>query len=546
MFELTGFTNANGPLTKRISLAPDGTVKSNGDACLMTRGQAQRVHVADVGALADVIEHVRSDQALALGALRHDLPNKVEIGTKKQLAANGHAIARTASNVFYRRDASALALIDHDRKGMPPTIAEALRGRGGLWPTLVSIVPVLQQVAHVTRLSTSAGLFRTDTGEQVPGSDGQHIYLPVLEGGDVERFLKTLHARCWLAGYGWYIVGAAGQLLERSIVDRTVYAAERLVFEGAPILEPPLQQDQERRRPVPTDGELMDTHRACPDLDVAEQSRLHRLKLKSAHPLRAEAAKARREFEERQAQALAARTSMSLRAAQEQVARQRDGILLPDILLPFDDEDFQGCTVADVLADPARFEVATLADPLEGIPYGRCVAQILRRNDGMPWIHSFAHGRTVYELKHNFAPVQAAIDAAPEADAAKILIEIIPNADLGIDDRDRLRRHAAKRAGLRLREFDLMLETAELERTAKRKREELERKARERTDPRPQILRPKGDADWLPVMEVLNSVISKSNALHPPARDIDGAAGRDRKVALPMLHAFTTANDTGD
>ena len=35
----------------------------------------------------------------------------------------------------------------------------------------------------------------------------------------------------------------------------------------------------------------------------------------------------------------------------------------------------------------------------KALDYGRCVAKILRRPDGTPWIHSFAHGRTVYELK---------------------------------------------------------------------------------------------------------------------------------------------------
>ena len=40
------------------------------------------------------------------------------------------------------------------------------------------------------------------------------------------------------------MVGAAGQLLERSIVDRMVGGPERLVFEGGPMLVPPLQQDR--------------------------------------------------------------------------------------------------------------------------------------------------------------------------------------------------------------------------------------------------------------------------------------------------------------
>ena len=64
------------------------------------------------------------------------------------------------------------------------------------------------------------------------------------------------------------------------------------------------------------------------------------------------------------------------------IERQCDGILLPDVVLPFDDEDLAGATVAGVLADPARFEGATLADPLEGVGYGAGKAKIMRRGDG--------------------------------------------------------------------------------------------------------------------------------------------------------------------
>ena len=93
---------------------------------------------------------------------------------------------------------------------------------------------------------------RGDTGEQLKGSNGLHGYIIAQDGADAVRFLKTLHARCWLHGLGWLVVSSSGQLLERSIVDRTVGAAERLVFEGPPVLEPPLKQDAASRRPVVT------------------------------------------------------------------------------------------------------------------------------------------------------------------------------------------------------------------------------------------------------------------------------------------------------
>ena len=95
------------------------------------------------------------------------------------------------------------------------------------------------------------------------------------------------------------------------------------------------------------------------------------------------------------------------------VARQCAGVLLSDVMLSFDNEELDGATVADVLANPARYEGATLADPLEGTDYGACKAKVMRRSDGTPWIHSFAHGRTVYELRHDAAAVDASLRREP-------------------------------------------------------------------------------------------------------------------------------------
>jgi hypothetical protein len=43
VFHVNGFTKNSGVLSKRISLNPDGTVKSDGSACVMARGSGRRV-----------------------------------------------------------------------------------------------------------------------------------------------------------------------------------------------------------------------------------------------------------------------------------------------------------------------------------------------------------------------------------------------------------------------------------------------------------------------------------------------------------------------
>ena len=76
-----------------------------------------------------------------------------------------------------------------------------------------------------------------------------------------------------------------------------------------------------------------------------ETAKLRALKAKAAHRLAPESAKARAAFVGEQAKRLAQRTGISVQAATEQIARQCEGVLLPDVDLPFDDEELAGCTV---------------------------------------------------------------------------------------------------------------------------------------------------------------------------------------------------------
>ena len=248
VIEITGFAKAGGILSKRISLSADGTIKSDGTECIMTAGKAKRVCIPDISHLSKIVGSLASNEAIALGALAPHLPDVVEITTKRKHAElNGTAhpgiIARTGDHIRYRPDQSAFALLDFDSKGMPDEVKDRLKNAGGFGPAILSVIPAMANVARMMRASTSSGLYRADTNEKLPGSNGLHLYITVKSGQDVDRFLRDLHNRCFLAGFGWLMVGAGGQLLERSIVDRMVGAPERLIFEGAPILLSPLMQD---------------------------------------------------------------------------------------------------------------------------------------------------------------------------------------------------------------------------------------------------------------------------------------------------------------
>ena len=542
MTELTLFAKTGGPLTKRISLSPDGTIVSDGSCCLMSSGEARRVEIADISDLAALIERLRVNEAIALGALRPGLHPPVQVVTKRQLNGQANTIARTAAEIGYRKGQPALALLDFDTKGMPPEVAAELRHHGGYWQALVAVLPELKGVARLTRRSTSAGLSRADTGAALPGSDGLHVYVAVKDGTDIERFLKTLHLRCWMAGLGWLMVGAGGQLLERSIVDRMVGAPERLVFEGGPVLDPPLRQDRDSRRPAAVEGDVLNTVVACPPLSIVELSRLETLQARWTQRLAGEAGKARRAFIQRQAQALAAAKGMAIGEAEKVIARQCEGVLLPDLVLPFDEPELGGATVADVIADPARFEGATLADPLEGVAYGICKAQVQRRVDGSLWIHSFAHGRTIYELKRDAAAVRAALERADKAKVVELFLDLALTADLNAVEIDALRRMVAEKGEIGLRELSAALKAAQAKRAAEQAEQERARKRAARQDPRPMIDVPQPNDAWLPVVEAINEVLGAVTVPEPPTRDIDGVMNRASKLALPTMHLWGSAD----
>ena len=225
-------------LSKRITLVDDRVI-SDGSPCRMATGDAKVVPVPTAADFVHVITTLGSDNALALGTMKEHVEARIvtarTLAKMKEPKTSGGwpVIARSRSYIDYEADA-AWMLCDFDRKGMPATVATAIADRGGMWLALLSVVPGLAQAARVMRASTSAGLRRIDTGDALSHSGGEHHYILAADGTDIARALKTLHDLCWLHGLGWYLIGASGQMLDRSIVDSSVGFGERLCFEGAP------------------------------------------------------------------------------------------------------------------------------------------------------------------------------------------------------------------------------------------------------------------------------------------------------------------------
>ena len=287
----------------------------------------------------------------------------------------------------------------------------------------------------------------------------------------------------------------------------------------------------------------LDTEAVCPPLIDSSSGRgSMNSKPGSASGSAPERAKAREAFIAAQAKKLVTRCpSMSENTARQVIERQCEGVLRPDIVLPFDDPELAGCTVGDVLADPERFEGETLADPLEGVDYGRCVAKIMRRADGTPWIHSFAHGRTIYELKHDATSVRKAMESAAKDEVVATLARLAVAADLDAIEETELRQLAKELSGVGLNPIKATLKAALQKQAAQDAKWVREHHAAQRQDPRPQLQAPLPDAEAMPVMKTINEVLGAVGGRQPPSRDIEDEMARVRKLPVLNMHAFTQA-----
>jgi hypothetical protein len=179
---------------------------------------------------------------------------------------------------------------------------------------------------------------------------------------------------------------------------------------------------------------------------------------------------------------------------------------------------------------------------LEGVAYGHCVAKVMRRADGTPWIHSFAHGRTIYELKLDASAVRKAMQQSVQDEVVATFTLGAAAADLDDVEKAELRQLAKTLSGIGLPVIDAALKSAQQHQTAQNAKAARAHQTARRRDPRPQIRAPFPDEPWLPQMSVLNEVIGAVAWDIPPSRNIDDDAALVRRRPIPDTHAFTDAN----
>ena len=411
----------------------------------------------------------------------------------------------------------------------------------------MGLAPGLLGASRIQRASSSAGL--SANGTAFPSSANQHIYVGVMDGTDIPRATRVMHDRAVLAGLGRVVLGDVGQKLVRSIVDVAVASEERLVFEGGPVLKPPLVQDPDVRKPVAYDGKIVDTKKAIPSLSRQERVRLDIMIAAQKTALAPEAARLRGAADQKVAEHLVKTTGVAIEEALHQVALRHVGLLPPELELEFDDGALGVVAVKDVMAQPGKYVDETLADPLEGISYGRCKAKVMWGDSGQLIVHSFAHGGAVYRLVHNEATLRALIAATDsDAVASAVISNFEPDA-LPLDAQERLLKATAKKANVNIKTVRQMLKDAVAHRRAKERAER--QSARKAFDERARMDCPASDAPVQDVAMRIDTILAAVVPSSPdklPMRGLDGRLAAIRTQSLPeeYFHELHDADDDVD
>ncbi len=225
--------------------------------------------------------------------------------------------------------------------------------------------------------------------------------------------------------------------------------------------------------------------------------------------------------------------------------RRVGGKLAPEIVLEFDDPALGQKTVADVLVDPDRYLGETLADPLEGVPYGRCKAKVMRKNGGGVFIHTFAHGGGVHRLMIDAPRFDAIIENTDAKDVVAAVAAAFQDAMLDAHSEDRVRRDCATKANVGVKVVNNAIREearrrAEIEEDMRLAQEEQARLE----DTRVLVPLPPPDAEVWATVQPIDQILSRVNTPELPMRNLAGQLVCIEERVVDGLHGLTKGDDT--
>lgn len=402
MAELTLITSTKPTrLSKEYNLDGDNLIKTQGG--LLSQGTVEIKKINAVQCLANIISGLTPDQALTFGIPKNPEAHNI---SSRALRTTTETITRTEAD-FKWPSGPAVMMLDYDPdEGNDALSAEELLAK------IVAAIPEIKGVQVLWTTSSSSHICLV-IGKDLTGLRGQRLYLIVDHGVDIPRAAKNLTARLWLQGDGHIKISSAGTLLERTLVDGTVFQASRLDFAAGAATGAGLEQ----RRGVPiilneAGSVSIDSQEAFTDLSDAEQINLDRMKTDARTAAAREAAVVREAWQKKRcAESLSASSdSESQSENPEDLERMLDGgELSPGIILfvelDVNSNNFKPISVDDICNEPDKHDGCRTLDPIEpSYKNHRPVGKIFVQKNGVN-LHSFARGGQNWTLHGSISKI---------------------------------------------------------------------------------------------------------------------------------------------
>ncbi len=411
-------------MTKRFVVGSDGAPSKQKDSrsgTVPTNSLAERVEIngsaGDImRAFGDRIASLKQQQVLILAphvgaeavvpcVQQWDLKNRPDAIAKKK-------------ECFPVPAGPAIMGLDFDVGTWPSPLVEKVCSHENLLEgPLAEVFSAFGTSAFTIRPSASAFVTNVANGKGT-GHPSYHAYYPVKSGADVAgdngaSFAQRLHERLVLAGYGFGFVAKTGHVFIRSLIDTSATSDySRFWYEADAIFADDRLAYKEPRRVIlkQEHGGFLDTSLLSPLTDD-ERQQFDKICLDLQHAIQPEADKARQLYLAKRKADLVKRGKSPEHADKILKLAVERQILAADFEVAQNDGPV--VTVAEILADPERYDGMQCPDPFEpDYGNGRSHAMIMLSGT-FPHINSFAHGGRVFELERGYTQYFEEIDDAP-------------------------------------------------------------------------------------------------------------------------------------
>jgi hypothetical protein len=385
-------------LSKSYSLDSKGVLVKKPGGHLVD-GTLKSMKVSNLTAFSQALDAADASTAFVYGTTRYqqaDVTTRANLEKeKKDRAAGGLPVIARDREHFSFNKGPGILMLDFD-----PYPGEAALQPDELRKILYSIWPQLEYAPHLWRPSSSSFIFNQESGAEIRGLAGQRIYIVVANASEIPRIGEVLIKRLWQAGHGRIVFSKSGAMLERTIIDGSVWQPERLDFCGGAHCVNPLTQQKTASILWNPDAPPIDPA-TLPDLSEKECDSVKEM-IRTAKGLDAVTTKSK-EITNQWVEARVTETlkkhpkksAATLRKAFERAAQDHE--LAGDF--PIKLSSGQTKTVDEMLANPDQYDGQRCADPLEP-DYGNDTRiALINLKATSPYIYSHAHGGIRYRLR---------------------------------------------------------------------------------------------------------------------------------------------------